>query len=114
MSDCLFCKIISGDIPSDQLYSDERIVAFRDIDPVAPFHILVVPRKHITTPLDMQQEDAELIGQITLIANQIARDNGLDKKGYRLVWNCKQDGGQSVYHIHLHLLGGRQMEWPPG
>jgi len=114
MSDCLFCRIAAGDIPSEIVYQDDEVVAFRDINPQAPQHILIIPRRHIETVLDLTNDDNELIGHMMLTAGRIARDLGLSERGYRLVFNCKRDGGQDVYHIHLHLLGGRRMGWPPG
>ena len=114
MSETLFTKIANGDIPADILYSDDEIVAFKDINPQAPHHVLIIPRSPIPTVADLTADDANLIGRIVLVANQIARELGIDKNGYRLVFNCGDDGGQDVYHIHLHLLGGRKMTWPPG
>ncbi len=114
MSDCLFCKIACGDVPSEQVYSDDRIVAFRDINPQAPHHIQIIPREHISTIQELTEENSVLIGQMVLIANRLARELKIADDGYRLVWNCNRDGGQEVYHIHLHLLGGRVMNWPPG
>ena len=114
MPDCLFCKIAAGEIPSEFVYEDDKLVAFPDINPQAPHHILIIPRRHIETVLDLTDDDAGLIGSMILAAGKIARELGLSQRGYRLVFNCKQDGGQEVYHIHLHLLGGRRMTWPPG
>lgn len=114
MDDCLFCKIISGDIPSDKVFENEFVFAFRDIDPKAPTHILIIPKKHITTLNDLEAEDKELAGDILLTAKELAVSEGIADSGYRTVFNCNMDGGQTVYHIHLHLLGGRQMTWPPG
>ena len=114
MDDCLFCKIISGDIPSDKVFENESVFAFRDIDPKAPTHILIIPKKHITTLNDLEAEDKELAGDILLTAKELAVSEGIADSGYRTVFNCNKDGGQTVYHIHLHLLGGRQMTWPPG
>ncbi|MDP8228435.1 MAG: histidine triad nucleotide-binding protein [Candidatus Electryoneaceae bacterium] len=114
MTDCIFCRIIAGDIPADIVHSDDLVVAFRDINPQAPHHIQIIPRRHIETILDFTDQDTALMAHMILTANTIARELGLDTAGYRLVFNCKSDGGQEVYHIHLHLLGGRQMEWPPG
>lgn len=112
--DCLFCKIVSGDIPAEILYQDEQVLAFRDISPQAPTHILIIPKRHITTINDIAEEDATLIGQMVLTAKKLAAQEGLAEDGYRLAMNCNENGGQSVYHIHLHLLGGRRMTWPPG
>jgi histidine triad (HIT) family protein len=113
-SDCLFCKIIQGEIPCEKVYEDNKILAFNDINPQAPTHILIIPRKHIATLLDITPDDRELIGDIFLVANQLAREKGYDQVGYRTVFNCLKDAGQAVYHIHLHLLGGRKFGWPPG
>ncbi|HDY75493.1 MAG TPA: histidine triad nucleotide-binding protein [Candidatus Marinimicrobia bacterium] len=114
MSDCLFCKIIEGEIPSDKVYENEHIFAFRDIDPKAPTHILIIPKEHITNTNDLNESHKTIIGEIMLTAQQLAEVEGIAESGYRTVFNCNKDGGQAVYHIHLHLLGGRQMGWPPG
>jgi histidine triad (HIT) family protein len=113
MSDCIFCKIVSGDIPAQKVFENEHVVGFKDLNPVAPLHVLVIPKKHISTINDIEQEDAELVGQMYLAAKQIAADNGLSERGYRTTMNCNADAGQTVFHIHLHLLGGRAMGWPP-
>ena len=114
MPDCLFCKIAAREIPGDIVYEDDECLAFRDVNPQAPTHILVVPRRHIATTNALAPEDAELVGRLTLRAAKIAAEEGLADRGYRLVWNCNAEAGQSVFHIHLHLLGGRQLQWPPG
>ena len=114
MADCLFCKIISKEIKSDILFEDDDVLAFKDINPQAPIHLLIVPKKHISTINELQQENKALTGKIILTAQSLAKQENIDEKGYRLVFNCNRDGGQEVYHIHLHLLGGRQMQWPPG
>ncbi|AZO95005.1 HIT domain-containing protein [Iocasia frigidifontis] len=114
MSDCIFCKIASGEMDTKLLYEDERVVVFSDIDPQAPVHLLIIPKKHISTLLDISAEDQDLIGYIYMIAAKLARENGIAEDGFRVVSNCNEDGGQSVYHIHFHLLGGRSMQWPPG
>ncbi len=114
MVDCLFCKIINKEINSDILFEDDDVLAFRDINPQAPTHILIVPQKHISTINDLQQEDEALTGKIILTAQSLVKQENIDENGYRLVFNCNSDGGQEVYHIHLHLLGGRRMQWPPG
>lgn len=111
--DCIFCKISDGTIESELLYQDHEIVAFKDLNPQAPQHILIIPRKHIESADELEEEDAHLIGKIFLVAKKLADQLGLDK-GYRIVNNCKEDGGQTVDHIHFHLLAGRQMLWPPG
>ena len=112
--DCLFCKIAAGEIPSTQVYSDDDFYAFRDIQPAAPTHILVIPRKHIPRITEAATEDAALIGRLILKANEIAQNEGLTEKGFRYVINCGEWGGQTVYHVHLHILGGRPLSWPPG
>ena len=112
MTDCLFCKIIAGEIPAEKLYEDDRVLAFKDINAQAPEHFLVIPKEHISTPNDA--DNAELIGELSLTATKIAKERGFAENGYRLVMNCNGDGAQSVFHIHLHCLGGRQMTWPPG
>lgn len=112
--DCLFCKIVAREIPATIAYEDDEVLAFHDISPQAPQHVLVIPKKHIPTVNDIQQEDAELIGKMTLCAQKVAADLGVDLSGYRLVMNCNKDAGQEVFHIHCHLLGGRKMKWPPG
>ena len=109
---CLFCKIAAGEIPSTQVYSDESYYAFRDINPGAPTHVLVIPRKHIARISDADQGDAELLGGMMLVANRIAAQEGLTD--FRLTVNCGPQAGQSVFHIHLHLMGGRDFSWPPG
>lgn len=114
MSDCLFCKMVSGEIEPDKVFESDNLLAFRDINPQAPTHILVVPKKHIATTNDLTQEDKNLVGQMVLAAQDIAEKEGVAESGYRLVLNCNQHGGQSVDHIHIHILGGRQMMWPPG
>lgn len=113
MDDCLFCKIIKGDIPSKLIYEDDRVYAFHDIDPKAPVHFLVIPKKHIATLDDLQEEDTQLAGHILLTAQRLAKQLGCDE-GYRVVMNCNELGGQTVYHIHMHVLGQRQLAWPPG
>jgi histidine triad (HIT) family protein len=110
MADCLFCKIIAGDIPSTNVYKDEQVVAFRDINPAAPTHILIVPNKHIDSANFLIADDEPLIGHLFTVAKGIAEKEGIAESGYRLVMNTNQDGGQTVFHVHLHLLGGRQMK----
>lgn len=107
--ECIFCSIISGEIESNILYRDEQVVAFHDINPKAPVHLLVVPRKHIEALTDLTEQDVPLMGHMVVVANQLARENGISQNGYRLVVNCGPHGGQVVPHLHLHLLGGRQM-----
>ena len=113
MSDCLFCKIVAGDIPSDKLYEDDDLIAFRDINPQAPLHVLVVPRRHIASLDDAGPDDRELLGKTLLVARRLAEEHGV-AGGYRVVNNCGASAGQSVFHIHFHLLGGRSLGWPPG
>jgi histidine triad (HIT) family protein len=108
-TDCLFCKIATGDIPAETVYEDELVIAFKDINPQAPVHMLVVPRKHISTLNDLEADDKSLVGHMVVTAQQLAKDNGIDEAGFRLVMNCNAEGGQTVFHIHLHLLGGRQL-----
>ncbi len=110
----LFAKILAGEIPADFVYQDELAVAFRDISPQAPFHALVIPRKPLTSVAAAEQEDAGLLGHLLRVAAKIAADAGLDERGYRVVTNVGEDGGQTVEHLHLHVLGGRAMSWPPG
>ncbi len=110
--DCIFCKIVAGDIPAGKVYEDEHVVAFRDIQPQAPLHLLIVPRVHLAS-LD-EVEDTALLGHIMVTAARLAREHGVSQGGYRVVVNCNQDGGQTVFHLHAHLLGGRFMTWPPG
>lgn len=114
MGDTLFSKIIRREIPADIVYEDEHVLAFRDIQPQAPVHVLFVPKKPIATLDDLQEEDRELAGRLLLAAAQYARAQGFAANGYRCVINCNDDGGQTVHHIHLHLLAGRAMTWPPG
>ena len=110
----IFQKIIDGEIPADKVYEDEDVVAFRDIQPQAPVHILVIPTKPIVSVATADERDQALMGKLMLVAAQVAREQGLENDGYRLVTNIGQYGGQSVYHLHIHVLGGRQMTWPPG
>ena len=110
----IFEKIIDNEIEANVIYEDELVIAIEDINPVAPIHILVIPKKKITTINDIDHEDVTLIGHIIVTAKNIAKNLGINEDGYRLVFNTNDDGGQSVYHIHLHLLGGRKMAWPPG
>jgi histidine triad (HIT) family protein len=112
--DCLFCKVVDGDVPADIVYENDSLVAFRDIAPKAPTHILLIPRRHIATMNDLDQDHAPLAGELFVTAAKIAADEGLADDGYRVVMNCNEAAGQSVFHIHLHLLGGRPMSWPPG
>ena len=114
MSDCLFCKILDGEIPCDRVYEDDHVIAFRDMNPQAPTHILVIPRKHISTVNDLTVDDKNIVGEMMLAAQAIAKQEGIEDDGYRLIMNCNEGAGQTVFHIHLHILGGRRMNWPPG
>lgn len=114
MSACLFCKVISREIPGTILYEDDRVVAFQDIDPKAPMHVLVVPRRHIASLNALKAEDDALVGELVRRAAALAAEHGHAEGGYRTVFNCNADAGQSVFHIHLHVLGGRRLGWPPG
>ena len=109
MEDCVFCKIIKGEIPSEKVYEDEATIAFKDIQPAAPIHILVIPKKHIETLLDVKEEDSYLIAHIYQVINKIAKDMGIDKEGFRVIANCGKDSGQEVMHIHFHLLAGKKL-----
>lgn len=111
---CLFCKIVAGQIPADTVFENDKVLAFRDINPTAPKHILVIPKKHIATMNDVTADDESLLGEMMLVARDIAHREGVAEDGYRLALNTNRHGGQSVYHLHLHLLAGRQMSWPPG
>ncbi len=113
MPDCLFCKIIAGQIPSKKVYEDDKVYVFEDIDPKAPTHVLIIPKKHIAGLKEASQEDAAIIGYSNLVAAKIARERGIED-GYRTVYNVGPNSGQSVFHLHLHLLGGRNFSWPPG
>ncbi len=112
--DCLFCRIVRREAPGTVVYEDDRVVAFDDIHPKAPVHVLIIPRRHIPTLLDLDEADRDLAGHLLLVANRIARARGIDGRGFRLVANCNVDGGQVVFHLHLHLLGGKPLRWSPG
>ncbi|MCK8826975.1 histidine triad nucleotide-binding protein [Natroniella acetigena] len=114
MEDCIFCQMIAGEMDSEIVYEDEEVIAFKDIEPQAPVHFLIIPKKHIPTLLDLQEGDKELVGHIYQVAAQLAQQEGIAEDGFRIVSNCKEAGGQTVYHIHYHLLGGRNLQWPPG
>ena len=111
---CLFCRIVTGEIPADIVWSDQDLLAFRDINPQAPTHLLLIPRKHIASVSDLSAEDAEAMGKLFLAAKELAQEEGIEEGGYRMVVNAGPDAGQTVFHIHLHLMGGRGMRWPPG
>ena len=107
--DCVFCKIVAGEIPSDTVYEDEEIIAFRDINPKAPVHIIIIPRKHIATLSDLSEADSALVGRLAAVANKLAKKEGIAERGYRVFINCGKEGGQVVPHLHMHLVGGRQL-----
>ena len=114
MNDCLFCKIEQDEIPSERIYEDDQLFAIKDINPQAPTHLLIIPRKHFASILDVKTTDQALIGSIFEVAKKLAYELGLTQSGFRIVLNCGSDGGQTIFHIHFHLLGGRTMGWPPG
>lgn len=114
MTDCLFCKIIAREIPAEVIYETEDVLVFRDVNSVAPIHALAVPKKHIATLNDLDESNVSLIGKMYLAAKEVARQENLEKQGYRTVINCGENAGQTVFHIHLHILGGRPFTWPPG
>ena len=114
MEDCIFCKIAAGEMSSDKVYEDNDFYAFRDINPAAPTHILLIPRQHIPRITDATAEHAELLGRMLLIATEMAQSEGIATEGVRFVLNCNEGAGQSVWHIHLHIIGGRALSWPPG
>jgi histidine triad (HIT) family protein len=111
---CLFCRIARRDLDAEILFEDEDVLAFRDVNPQAPVHILLIPKRHIPTVNEIRAEDARLLSALLLAVPKLARDQGVDEEGYRLVMNCQEGAGQSVFHLHLHLLGGRRMSWQPG
>lgn len=113
MKDCLFCKIVAKEIPSEKVYEDELVYAFKDVSPQAPVHFLIVPKKHISSIDELEESDRELVGHIMLLVKKLTGELGLTN-GYRVVINCKEDGGQTVEHLHFHILGGRSLNWPPG
>ncbi|MFD1425659.1 histidine triad (HIT) family protein [Kroppenstedtia sanguinis] len=114
MSECVFCKIVEGSLPAEKVYEDGDVLAFRDLHAQAPIHLLVIPKKHISSVREIGEEEGPLLGRIFSVVNQLADELGLADKGFRIVNNCGEDGGQTVYHIHFHLLGGRALGWPPG
>ncbi|MCL2179508.1 MAG: histidine triad nucleotide-binding protein [Treponema sp.] len=114
MSDCIFCKIAAGEIPSKKLYEDDEMLVFLDITPMAPVHYLVIPKKHIQSLLELEEADTALLGRLFFKAQEIAKEKGCEEKGGRFVINAKTDGGQTVDHLHIHFLGGRALGWPPG
>lgn len=114
MSECIFCELVKKSIPAKIIAENEDVLAFRDINPQAPTHILVIPKKHISTLNDLAEADGMLLGKMYLMVKHIAKQEGIEERGFRTVINCNRDAGQTVYHIHLHLLGGRELGWPPG
>ena len=110
----IFTKIINKEIPADILFENESVLAFRDISPQAPIHFLVIPKKEISTLNDLEETDKDIVGELFIVAKNLAKEEGIADSGYRTVFNCNEDGAQTVYHIHLHVLGGRQLNWPPG
>lgn len=114
MSNCIFCKIAEGTIPAKIIYRDEQAIAFEDLNPQAPVHVLVIPKRHISSIQDVTERDRELLSHLMLTGTKIAKEKGLSDAGYRIVTNIGRDGGQSVFHLHWHILGGRPMGWPPG
>ncbi len=114
MEDCIFCKIINKEIPASMVFEDEKMIAFNDMNPQAPIHILLIPREHFASLNDIPEEKKNILSHLMLKARQIAQEKGIAEKGYRIVLNTAKDSGQEVFHIHLHLLGGRRMHWPPG
>lgn len=114
MADCLFCRIVRREIPATIVFEDEHLTAFRDVNPQAPMHVLIVPRRHIPSLNDLEAKDDALVGEMIRRAAALARENGHAERGYRTVFNCNPDAGQTVFHIHLHVLGGRPLHWPPG
>ena len=114
MNDCIFCKIASGEIPTEKIYESDDVIAFSDLNPIAPVHVLIVPKKHITTLIDLKESETEILQQLFVAVRHLAALKNIEHTGFRIVLNCNPDGGQTVYHLHAHLLGGRKMNWPPG
>ncbi|HPU35890.1 MAG TPA: histidine triad nucleotide-binding protein [Bacillota bacterium] len=114
MQDCIFCKIANREIPADIVYENEKVLVFKDINPAAPVHLLVIPKKHISTLFDLSEGDSDIMGQVQLASVRVARELNLGEQGFRLVCNCGREAGQEVMHIHYHLLAGRPFKWPPG
>lgn len=114
MENCLFCKIIKGEIPCSRVYEDDNVVAFKDISPEAPVHILVIPKIHVESANYITEKNSSIVSNVFLAINKIVKDQGIDKTGYRVVNNCGEQGGQTVMHLHFHILGGRNLTWPPG
>lgn len=114
MSDCIFCKIANKEIPSNIVYEDDKVIAFNDLDPKAPVHVLIIPKEHLASAMEINDDNAGIIASIFAAASKIAKKLGIDENGFRIVNNCGKDGGQTVGHIHFHMLGGRSLQWPPG
>jgi histidine triad (HIT) family protein len=114
MSECVFCAVRDGELPAEILYTDDRVIAIRDLNPQAPLHALVIPRQHIATLNDLRPEHNDLVGHMHLVAARLAAEAGVAEKGYRVLFNCNRQAGQTVFHLHLHVVGGRVMRWPPG
>ncbi len=114
MSSCIFCEIVAGRLPTDIVYQDERVMVFKDINPQAPIHLLVIPRKHIASMAQAEEEEEGLLGHLLLVGARLARSQGISEDGFRTVINTNSAAGQTVYHIHVHILGGRSLKWPPG
>lgn len=114
MENCIFCKIINGEIPSEKIYEDDLVLSFKDISPGAPVHVLIIPKKHISSINDLTEEDSNIIAHVFMVAKEITKKLGIADTGYRIVSNTGKDGGQTVPHVHFHLLGGRSLNWPPG
>lgn len=114
MQDCIFCKIIKGEIPCSKVYEDDKVLAFNDINPQAPVHVLIVPKTHVQSIMDMNLDEYQIIGHVFNVASKLAKELHVDEKGFRIVNNIGEDGGQTVPHVHFHLLGGRSLQWPPG
>jgi histidine triad (HIT) family protein len=114
MTDCLFCRMIAGELPASIVYENEKLVAIADINPQAPLHVLLIPRRHVATLNDLVQTDDALVGELVRSAAAIAQERGYSQRGYRTLFNCNREAGQSIYHVHLHLLAGRPLRWPPG
>ncbi|ABS33796.1 histidine triad nucleotide-binding protein [Clostridium botulinum] len=114
MENCIFCKILKGEIPSSKVYEDELVYAFNDIDPVAPHHVLIIPKEHISSLNELTEENSKVISHIFMVAKKIAKDLNISEEGYRVISNCGESAGQTVFHIHFHLIAGRNLQWPPG
>ena len=114
MQDCIFCKIIKGEIPCSKVYEDDKVLAFNDINPQSPVHVLIVPKTHVQSIMDMNVDEYQIIGHVFNVASKLAKELHVDEKGFRIVNNIGEDGGQTVPHVHFHLLGGRSLQWPPG